>query len=490
MLFATTEPNDPIDLYNITGEFLFKAEAAGTHSDPEAFLGTIQLTVTGQVDSGDETYPDYYIAVITEDNAKAALTELEGSNSTPIELTFTGRVMINSSSYEEEESYYNFIRPTVTYTQSLNAEPLNAFNPQILKFEADAQGLSFTPEYATIQINSSPELNIPMSPNDDFYIDVSEIVKTLILTNEFKNLHELDSTTYVYNDTDLVLSADIDIKLIEGEMELAYPTITKIFVKGASQLEDYIKGNSIEGQTYKQIAANANEVPCYDYFVGYPFEIDFYVSAAVTHRWINRYDNYAGVDQDLDLTAGLNRITVSDGQDDMHTNGDLSIFEGLNAYSINTIGETVVEIDEFKIVKHSDKCGVYLKWYHSNVGWLSFLFQMYVDKTTSQSDGFINRTFDNYQTTQETIKELGKSRSKSITLIATNLTDEQMIVLESLIDSPQVYRYIAEPNTLDSTSNWISETIRAGSFEINNSRTFRNSISFELMLNPTNTLHL
>jgi hypothetical protein len=229
-------------------------------------------------------------------------------------------------------------------------------------------------------------------------------------------------------------------------------------------------------QNYKQLYPNypynadatqmmLKPIPYLKYWNGYPFDFTWYDGTES-----ELYFDVNGEQFYFQNSNRINRVIVSNGGNE---------FISLNA-GYNTI-------NEFEIEKITDICeGHYIKWLNSFGGWNYWLFYKGNDTLTTKDLGQI---FNDYEDVVDTISpyvSIGKTSENNIAVVQDNITQNEMLILNDLLDTPKVYLFTGKPNQNVQCKEWLEVNIKSGAFRVSNSREKMNSLSLTIEI-PTNT---
>jgi hypothetical protein len=169
----------------------------------------------------------------------------------------------------------------------------------------------------------------------------------------------------------------------------------------------------------------------------------------------------------------INRIIFSNGTE---------LIELESAYNRLLVNGT-----ELQIEKITDICeGHYIKWLNSFGGWNYWLFYKGNDTLTTKDLGTI---FNDYEDVVDTISpyvSIGKTSENNIAVVQDNITQNEMLILNDLLDTPKVYLFTGTPNQNVQCKEWLEVNIKSGAFRVSNSREKMNSLSLTIEI-PTNT---
>ena len=373
---------------------------------------------------------------------------------------------------------------------------LFAYNNNTVTFKQSSVGL--TAKKATVFFNNQLFTLFP-DPNGKFYFNFKYSAPTFINDSNFTdsscfNLAEQIATTFqneVIADSGTFEAFDCLVEQLEDlgidpiidwtdniykEFEVTY----KIFYTNNTedtliQYYDFLSAY-VNYQNYKQLYPNypynadatqmmLKPIPYLKYWNGYPFDFTWYDGTES-----ELYFDVNGEQFYFQNSNRINRVIVSNGGNE---------FISLNA-GYNTI-------NEFEIEKITDICeGHYIKWLNSFGGWNYWLFYKGNDTLTTKDLGQI---FNDYEDVVDTISpyvSIGKTSENNIAVVQDNITQNEMLILNDLLDTPKVYLFTGKPNQNVQCKEWLEVNIKSGAFRVSNSREKMNSLSLTIEI-PTNT---
>jgi hypothetical protein len=170
----------------------------------------------------------------------------------------------------------------------------------------------------------------------------------------------------------------------------------------------------------------------------------------------------------------INRIIFSNG------NELITLENGYNQMLINST--------EFYIEQISDACdGHYLKWLNSFGGWNYWLFNKGNDTLTTKDLGTI---FNDYEDVVDTISPyvaIGKTSENNITVRQDNITPQEFLILNDILESPKVYLFTGLQNEVVQLNDWLEVTIKSGAFRVSNAREKMTNLNLTIELPANNT---
>ena len=105
----------------------------------------------------------------------------------------------------------------------------------------------------------------------------------------------------------------------------------------------------------------------------------------------------------------------------------------------------------YKILKYLDQDGKY-RFYPFNQFWTS--------QDSPKQIGSINKTIESILTSQSDSRNIGYNNSRTITLVADSVSNEEMEILSSLFLSPSVYLYNGSGGDDDFDKSWLMVTVK------------------------------
>jgi hypothetical protein len=207
-------------------------------------------------------------------------------------------------------------------------------------------------------------------------------------------------------------------------------------------------------------------IPYLKYWNGYPFDFTWYDGTES-----ELYFDVNGEQFYFQNSNRINRVIVSNGG---------SEFISLNA-GYNTI-------NEFQIEKITDICeGHYIKWLNSFGGWNYWLFNKGNDTLSTKDLGTI---FNDYNDVVDTISPyvaIGKTSENNITVRQDNITQDEFLILNDILESPKVYLFTGVQNEVVQANDWLEVTIKSGAFRVSNAKEKMTNLNLTIELPANNT---
>jgi hypothetical protein len=373
---------------------------------------------------------------------------------------------------------------------------LFAYNNNTVTFKQSSVGL--TAKKATVFFNNQLFTLFP-DPNGKFYFNFKYSAPTFINDSNFTdsscfNLAEQIATTFqneVIADSGTFEAFDCLVEQLEDlgidpiidwtdniykEFEVTY----KIFYTNNTedtliQYYDFLSAY-VNYQDYKKLYPgfpyNADitqmmlkPIAYLKYWNGYPFDFTWYDGSES-----ELYFDVNGEQFYFQNSNRINRVIVSNGFNEF-----ISLNSGYNT------------INQFQIEKITDICeGHYIKWINSFGGWNYWLFYKGNDTLTTKDLGQIFNDYEDVVDTVSPYVSIGKTSENNILVRQDNITQNEMLILNDLLDTPKVYLFTGTPNQNVQCKEWLEVNIKSGAFRVSNSREKMNSLSLTIEI-PTNT---
>lgn len=106
---------------------------------------------------------------------------------------------------------------------------------------------------------------------------------------------------------------------------------------------------------------------------------------------------------------------------------------------------------DYKILKYLDKDGKYR----------FFPFNQYYSKQDAPKQiGSVNKIIESILYSQSDSNNVGYTNARTLTLIAENVSTDEMTILSDLFLSPSVYLYIGDGGNNDELTDWLMVTVK------------------------------
>ena len=218
------------------------------------------------------------------------------------------------------------------------------------------------------------------------------------------------------------------------------------YIAGVEQIENYKQNNLLlfeKNQFLFLPLIKDTEVHYAKYWKDYPFDISILINADF-FTGIQIYNNTTNGFIAIITNLKSNRILFDDGLNFIPIT-ELNFNQGINnCQSSNS---------SFIIDYESEPCdGVYIKWFY-NGGYCYWLFSNYFQKNNDyKSIGELKTDFLNIENTFARTTQIGKRTNPSIEVIQDDITEMQLPLIESLLESPKVFIYNGKKNVTKSTA--------------------------------------
>lgn len=269
----------------------------------------------------------------------------------------------------------------------------------------------------------------------------------------------IDYTNYIFNDFNVTYKIFFTNDTSETQV------VTYNFLSAYVNTQDYKKlypqyPFQVQGQYLLK------PITYFKSWLGYPFDITYY------NGLLN--DLYFDVNGEQFIFTNKNRINRV-----IFSDGKTNYFNLQNSYNV---------INEFYIEQISDACnGHYLKWLNSFGGWNYWLFNKGNDTLTTKDLGTI---FNDYADVVDTISPyvaIGKTSENNIVVRQDNITPDEFLILNDILESPKVYLFTGLQNEVVQANDWLEVTIKSGAFRVSNAREKMTNLNLTIELPANNT---
>lgn len=384
---------------------------------------------------------------------------------------------------------------------------LNAFNNNIVQFRSNSSGvtpLSATITYGSVTIKLSPSFfNVKYS----FQYNLKELFKTTVNSNNFRDdihgtslLSESDTDLtdtpvptfeYIYQDSNVYRTMSIKFKITFTDGNSEEATEQFRVMRSLVQLEDYRKGLLNEYNQNHSLLLPLTQLNRKEYHVTYweglPFDIPLYSSRNQNVTLIHDGNDQEAV---LTLRKGVNRFFISRGDTNLSYENVMPMNMGLNKLIIRAQAsfktDQTPDYDEIIVwlTKKEGVCGPYLKWFNGLGGWSYHLFQERELNRRTKSVGSFESNYEDVGRTHESSVNMGVKSSDTIKCFDTNLTENEKSVINTMLESPKIYRYLDLPTQKVEARSWLSTTLKTSNATLKDSK--KNAYDVILELNKTN----
>jgi hypothetical protein len=297
-------------------------------------------------------------------------------------------------------------------------------------------------------------------PNGSFYFNFKDYISAIINTDNFKDDLNVALPTYNYNWTSKIyLQNAITLKIHFTNSTFETKVLNMSWISAYLQVDEF-------SQTYPVVNFDdlfvltprvKSVLPRMKYWEGYPFDITFYTLGATIN--IENSSNTDTINNLIDPFI-INRFVISDGTNE---NYSLLLTPGENSlnFSEETTNDTII------LEKIIPNCSGkhYIKWINRFGGWNYWLFDRGKKTLTPKALGEINNDFNNIEDTLSPTLNIGVSSKKS-TIVNDDVHERDMLLLSDLFESPKIYLFTGEPNTVSNFNNWLEVGIKEKSTKI------------------------
>jgi len=322
-----------------------------------------------------------------------------------------------------------------------------------------------TPIKSELLIGGIDYITIYPNANGLFWLNVKDYVNAQIQSNKFQDdldIQPFSNSNYLFDWTSKIfLQLPITIKTIFEDLSFETATLNPKF------LSSYTNEKTSLSESEDIILLNKNNK--YKYWVGYPFEIDFYKRADVFTLIKNDLTN------DITTPSKIVRLFFSDGI----LNTELQAY-----FPKFRINEKEVFIDVIEPQCYNNK--IYIKYLNSLGGWNYYLFNNYNEQLTTKDLGELFNDYNNVEDTVSKTLQVGKTSISTLEVTTDAIEYEEALLLRDLLDSPKVYLFTGQPNTASNYNDWVEVAINNNSYSLYNSKLNKTIYNFKIEL-PTNT---
>lgn len=379
---------------------------------------------------------------------------------------------------------------------------LNAFNNNIVQFRSVTTGL--TPLSATISFGGSSVITLSptfFNVKYNFQYNFKELFKTLVNTNNFRDeIHgtsfftaadtDLTNTPvptfeYIYPDNKVYRDVVITFKITFTNGNTEEATQQYRIMRSIVQMENYRAGllNENNGDTSMLLPHTRSKRNEYHvtYWEGLPFDIPIYSG---TNKSMNLTHEGNQQTVPINLRKGVNRFFISRGDTNLSYENIMPLNMGLNKLVFTYTGPAEQDDIVVWVNKKEGVCGPYLKWFNSLGGWSYHLFQEKEISRRTKSVGEFSSNYEDIGRTHEISVNMGMRSSDVIRCYDVNLTDDEKKVINTILESPKIYRYLGLPTQRVAARSWLSTTLKTSSETIKEAK--RHAYDVVLDLNKSN----
>ncbi|MDA8956705.1 hypothetical protein N9H19_03720 [Flavobacteriales bacterium] len=376
--------------------------------------------------------------------------------------------------------------------------PLNAYNNNIVGiYPTYYVGVAESTFEKMDVVIGNYTFEVSPDPNGLFTFDLKEIAKLLINGNYFNDSIvpeiSISSDSLVYKDSSLAIDVSVSFRIFHRTIATQQLFVEQEnrnyrFIKAVSQQEDYRKNivTSADVQLSLQLPFSeiSNKTYHATYFEGFPFDIPIYSNIDRPLTILHKQTNQT---LEIDVLFGVNRLFISDGDNNFSFQDHLTLYYGLNELEIK-ISDT--EFVTLFLKKVEPDCQTYLKWFNNNGGWSYFGFKNPIESRDTDSLGLLNNDNFNIDSSQDLFHEIGKSSIDSLVCYGVGLEKFEKEIINTISDSPKVYMFIKDEFQPTSLSSWIPVSVASTNILLRDSTRKKYDVVIEVIKNKRNTLTL
>lgn len=351
----------------------------------------------------------------------------------------------------------------ITFTKSLPEDELLAsHNNNIVEFSSNS---ALTSVSAVINLGSVA-ITVTPNPNGLFHFNFIEAVKVLINENKFKDMitPDFENTGYIYNDNTLYKKIVTTFKVVYEGGTFEQITKTYCFIKSVRQAQKYerrkIKIDFLALLIPYDFSSNSNKTYYAIYYSGMPFDIPIFSNVTRTITIKNVTNSFT---ETLDLTEGVNRFFLSQGDRSITNDDFLPLHDGINELEFQITPTNFVTLF---LEKRREKCSPLLKLYN-NQGGYSYL-KAYRNHTQEKQTKTINSISSNLKDISETNQTefITGKESKNKTTLIIKVNERQLNYLAGIIDSPRVELFQELLGQKQDSDSFYGVTVSDGSYKL------------------------
>lgn len=370
----------------------------------------------------------------------------------------------------------------IQFTKALSqTKLLQAFNNNILRFHSDVIG---TPTKATLNGFGMTNVLLYPHPNGSFYFNFKDYITAEINQNNFAGEFDADfsapgSTFQKGVDAGLFMADNLEIKIHFQETVLTDDviTISLNFILGVEQITDRFTEKFQNNNSMNILSPlSDNGIAYLKFWRGYPFDFSTFLGfdfAPGTQFVLP----VAGTNVTIQNTNRINAIYLSDG---------------LNYLLPTTQSYIDCSVEAGFVIQQIDNaCGVYVKFRNKYGRWNYWLFESnHFNTRSSKPLGELNNNYDDVVDTISPVVQIGRVADSNIKVIGQRLREKDKLILEEIIDSPKIYYFIGQPNTIPTQKDWLEVSLKTTSFvtQTPKKKTYNYNIEFDLPNRYTQTL--
>ena len=346
----------------------------------------------------------------------------------------------------------------ILFTNQLTQDRfIHAFNDFGVVFNADGG----TPIKADIEIDGII-VTITPNPEGKFRYNFKKLFSQVLSVSGFNdNIQpDLDNNPnqYVYTDNSGFKEVTAIYTVTYDNENTETVNIDYMLMRSVLQIEDLKRGmdNSLNSELALMLPFTTRSIKNYwaSYFQGYPFDVSIWSDDA---RTVTVKNTKSQLSTTINVVKGINRFFISFGSSNLSFDNVLPTYNGLNELEFTIDGVVAFTLH---LMKYEIGCGEYIKWLNSSGHWSYFLF--YNTRTQRQSRPFepiTNLSF--IDDSNSNLISQGVEVNDGLDLLAGNVQNFEKVLLNDIMASAKVYRYLGDNYQDIDTSKWIEEQMDA-----------------------------
>lgn len=379
----------------------------------------------------------------------------------------------------------------LVFIQDLSSSSLlMAYNNNVVRFKSDSttlQSMYAEVRYGLIVLTLYP------SPQQEYYFNFSDFIKNSINANNMADDLNIDiqANGYIYPwDSKILLTTGFEFRVYLTDLTYVSQIRGYTWLAGVLQLEDYKRRyplliNKISCKMLSPFVKGSNNKGYIKYWDGYPFDITVYTQSDTTQ--IKLYNESNLTDWTWNIGSPVNRLAFCDGRTTETIESVVPLQYGLNKMKLEATGALFFSFD---LVKEKDNCGVYLKWRNSFGGWNYWLFPRGTRNRSVKDIGELENDFYNIENTTSPTIQIGRKAVDTVTLTTDVLTEDDMILISDMIESPKLYMFTGQQYAQNTFNDWIEVSLKTTDFRLQNAKTDMAKFNFAFELPMRNNITL
>lgn len=375
----------------------------------------------------------------------------------------------------------------IAFSKSLpQLKMLMAFNNNTIRFQSNTVG---TIDKATIDGLGMTNVVLYPHPDGSFYFNFKEYITANLNTKNFAGEFGEDfsapGSTFNSPAVDgyyIEGNVTIKVKFKEPQILDDEAILSIAFGLGVENLTDRASFQFVNSKQRNWLTPqNSNGDHYVKFWKGYPFKVayllgyNYAIGVDETVQVMNTEQiPYATMDLYYENTERVNHIHFSDGVNNL----------------FNT-SQKIIKFERLIVEQVDGACGVYMKFRNRYGKWNYWLFEgNHYNNRSSKAIGELYNDFKDVFETVSPIIQLGRTADSTIKVQGDRLTENEKLIVEELIDSPKIYYFIGEPNTIPAETDWIEVSLKTNSFvtKTPKKKVYKYTIEFDLPNRYTQTL--